>query len=47
MGRSKMLASRLRIERGENIDRETLIRDLFSGEYTDPVRIVVFNTAEG
>ena len=24
----------------EDADRETLIRDLFSGEYTDPVRIV-------
>jgi hypothetical protein len=31
----------------EDTDRETLIRDLFSGEYTDPVRIVVFNSAEG
>ena len=27
-------------------DRETLIRDLLAGEYK-PVRIVVFNTAEG
>jgi len=31
----------------EDADRETLIRDLFSGEYTDPVRIVAFNTAQG
>jgi hypothetical protein len=30
----------------ECADRETLIRDLLSGEYM-PVRIVVFNTAEG
>jgi hypothetical protein len=28
-------------------DRETLIRDLFAGEYSNPVRIVAFNTAEG
>ena len=31
----------------EDTDRETLIRDLFSGEYTEPVRIVAFNSAEG
>jgi hypothetical protein len=31
----------------EDADRETLIRDLFSGEYRNPVRIVVFNLAEG
>jgi hypothetical protein len=31
----------------EDADRETMIRDLFSGEYTDPVRIVAFNTAQG
>ena len=31
----------------EETDRETLIRDLFSGEYTEPVRIVAFNSAEG
>ena len=30
----------------ECTDRETLIRDLVAGEYK-PVRIVVFNTAEG
>jgi hypothetical protein len=28
-------------------DRETLIRDLVSGQYSRPVRIVAFNTAEG
>jgi hypothetical protein len=28
-------------------DKETLIRDLMSGQYNDPVRIVCFNTAEG
>jgi hypothetical protein len=28
-------------------DRDTLIRDLVSGEYSKPVRIVAFNTAEG
>ena len=28
-------------------DRETLIRNLLSGEYSNPVRIVDFNTAEG
>ncbi|MGY8683998.1 hypothetical protein Q2941_40465 [Bradyrhizobium sp. UFLA05-153] len=27
--------------------RETLIRDLLDGVYTDPVRIVAFNSAEG
>ena len=31
----------------EDADRETLIRDLVDGEYTDPVRIVAFNSAEG
>ena len=31
----------------EDTDRETLIRDLFSGEYTHPIRIVAFNTAQG
>ena len=31
----------------EDTDRETLIRDLFSGEYPEPVRIVAFNSAEG
>src|SRR6516225_11014528 len=28
-------------------DRETLILNLLSGEYKNPVRIVAFNTAEG
>jgi hypothetical protein len=28
-------------------DRETLIRNLLSGEYNNPVRIVAFNTVEG
>jgi len=28
-------------------DREALIRDLLTGEYYKPVRIVAFNTAEG
>jgi len=31
----------------ESTERETLIRDLFAGEYSNPVRIVAFNTAEG
>jgi hypothetical protein len=31
----------------EGTDRETLIRDLFAGDYNNPVRIVAFNTAEG
>ena len=28
-------------------DRATLIRHLFEGQYSSPVRIVAFNTAEG
>jgi hypothetical protein len=28
-------------------DRETLIRNLLSGEYNNPIRIVAFNTVEG
>jgi len=28
-------------------NRETLIRDLLSGEYSNPVRIIAFNPAEG
>jgi len=28
-------------------DRETLISNLLSGEYNEPIRIVAFNTAEG
>jgi len=31
----------------ESTARETLIRDLFAGEYESPARIVAFNTAEG
>src|SRR5581483_9413106 len=31
----------------ESADRETLIRDLVDGQYSNPVRIVAFNTAEG
>ncbi len=31
----------------ERSDRKTLITDLFDGQYKDPARIVVFNTAEG
>jgi hypothetical protein len=31
----------------DGADRETLIRDLVDGQYTHPIRIVAFNTAEG
>jgi hypothetical protein len=31
----------------DSADRETLIRDLLDGQYSNPVRIVAFNTAEG
>jgi hypothetical protein len=31
----------------ESADRETVIRDLLTGEYEGPVRIVAFNTVEG
>ncbi len=31
----------------ERTDRETVIRDLFEGQYSDPVRVVAFNTAKG
>jgi hypothetical protein len=31
----------------EAADRETVIRNLMSGQYNDPVRIVAFNTTEG
>jgi hypothetical protein len=31
----------------EASDRETVIRNLMSGEYTNPVRVVAFNTAKG
>lgn len=32
---------------GKDSDRETLIRDLLDEQYDHPVRIVVFNTADG
>jgi hypothetical protein len=31
----------------ETTDYETVIRDLLSGQYKNPVRVVSFNTAEG
>ena len=31
----------------DNAGRETLIRELVEGQYSHPVRIVAFNTAEG
>ncbi len=31
----------------QGADRETLIRDLVEGQYSRPLRIVAFNTAEG
>ena len=31
----------------DNADRQTLIRDLVEGQYSHPVRIEAFNTAEG
>ena len=31
----------------DEADRETIIRDLMGGQYTNPVRIVAFNTAAG
>jgi hypothetical protein len=31
----------------DSADRETLIRDLVNGEYSNPVRIVVFNSVDG
>jgi hypothetical protein len=35
-------------ETGEkHTDRETLITDLMTGQYSNPVRVVAFNTAEG
>ena len=27
-------------------DRETVIRDLLGGQYNNPLRVIVFNTAE-
>ena len=39
----------LRRSRGTSADTEraTLIQHLFEGQYTNPLRIVAFNTAEG
>jgi hypothetical protein len=31
----------------EKSDRQTIIRNFIAGEYSDPVRVVAFNTAEG
>jgi hypothetical protein len=31
----------------DNTERETVIRDLLDGQYSNPVRVVAFNTAEG
>jgi hypothetical protein len=31
----------------ERTDRKTVITDLIDGQYSDPVRVVAFNTAEG
>ena len=31
----------------ERTDRRTLLTDLMDGQYSDPARVVVFNTAEG
>src|SRR5688500_2298197 len=31
----------------EASDRDTIVRNLISGEYRKPVRVVAFNTAEG
>ena len=31
----------------EETDRATLISDLLAGQYSNPVRIIAFNTAEG
>jgi hypothetical protein len=31
----------------EHTDRETVITDLLDGQYSNPVRVVAFNTAEG
>ena len=28
-------------------DRETTLRDLYAGQYNDPIRVVAFNTREG
>jgi hypothetical protein len=31
----------------EHTDREAVVRSLFEGQYSRPVRVVAFNTAEG
>ena len=31
----------------ERADLETVINDLLGGQYSDPIRVVAFNTAEG
>lgn len=31
----------------DSTDRETVIRDLLDGQYSNPVRVISFNTAEG
>ena len=31
----------------QHTDRETVIHDLYEGQYSDPVRVVAFNTTEG
>ncbi|MGY3468897.1 hypothetical protein ACVW0I_005768 [Bradyrhizobium sp. LM6.11] len=31
----------------QDTDRDTIVRDLLSGQYTYPVRIVAFNAVEG
>ena len=31
----------------ESTDRDTVIRDLLDGQYSNPIRIICFNTAEG
>jgi hypothetical protein len=31
----------------DSADRQTLIRDLLDGQYSTPVRIIAFNTAQG
>ena len=41
------LGSAWRETDAENADRKALIRDLVDGQYSKPVRIVAFNTAEG
>jgi hypothetical protein len=31
----------------DTTDRETVIRDLLDGQYSNPVKVISFNTAEG